>query len=113
MRDTKYSFNTAIQEEFIPLIRTHSHRVFEKAQSVIFYLYQGIDPRVHFKVEFVIGELGFVQRWFYHGYYLDENGGMQQTFNDFEIDPISLEVLILHISGDIEFAVNEWIDFKI
>jgi hypothetical protein len=77
-----------------------------------FFLYQGVDPREYFKVEFILNDLGLVERWFYHGYYFDEEGAIQQTFNDFNFDPIFLSELIAQISSDIRIAMQEWLALK-
>lgn len=112
MRDMNYSFNTSNSKEFLPLIETHSREIPINAQSMTFFLYDGIEPREYFKVEFILGGLGLVNRWFYHGYYYDENGVLQQTFNDFSVDPISLSELLRFTEKDIDCAMSEWLELR-
>lgn len=112
MRDMKYSFNTSNSKEFLPLIGTHSREIPNNTQSMTFFLYDGVNPLEFFKVEFILGGLGLVNRWFYHGYYYDENSVLQQTFNDFSVDLISLSELFRFIEKDIHFAMSEWLELK-
>ncbi|WP_026952192.1 hypothetical protein [Algoriphagus mannitolivorans] len=112
MRDRKYSFTTANSRDLIPLIGTHSREIPNDAQSMTFFLYDGIEPREYFKVEFILGGLGLVNRWFYHGYYFDENGVLQQTFNDFIVEPLSLSELFRLTDTDIHSAMSEWLELK-
>lgn len=112
MRDRKYSFTTANSRELLPLIGTHSRDIPNDAQTMDFNLYLVVDPREYFKVEFIFGGLGLVNRWFYHGYYFDENGVLQQTFNDFNVEPISLVDLTRFVRNDIDYGMSEWIGLK-
>lgn len=65
--------------------------------------------REYFKVEFLLDDLELMYRWFYHGFYFDESGGSQQTFNEFNFEPVFLGELISHISGDILLGMQEWL----
>lgn len=91
------------------MIQSRCFELPNNARTMSFFLYQGVEPREYFKVEFLLNDLGLVYRWFYHGYYFDESGGSQQTFNEFNFEPVFLNEVISHISGDIRLGMQEWL----
>lgn len=112
MRIVDHSFNTSNPSEFFPLIQNRCSELPNNAKTMSFFLYQGVDPREYFKVEFLLNDLGLVCRWFYHGYYFDASGVRQQTFNEFNFEPVFLGELISYISGDIQRGMQEWLTLK-
>ena len=112
MRIVDHSFTTSNPNELFPLIQNRCSDLPNNARKISFFLYQGVDTREFFKVEFLLNDLGLVYRWFYHGYYFDESGGSQQTFNEFNFEPVLLGELISHISGDIQLGMQEWLTLK-
>ncbi|WP_111672823.1 hypothetical protein [Algoriphagus litoralis] len=112
MRIVDHSFSTNNPEELLPLIQNRCHDLPHNARKMTFFLYQSGDLKENFKVEFLLNGLGLVYRWFYHGYYYDENGVLQQTFNDFSVDPISLSELLRFTEKDIDYAMSEWLELR-